>query len=120
MGCVLLAGLPMRSLTVRVANFLPSGTSWTRLLEQGVPASGAVERIARGAGRKGLIGPTTQTAIEIAGHNQGDKVMRIFLQQSMWALGLFICVAGAEATEPTYGGGGAGGGGAGGGAPGRD
>src|SRR3569832_604333 len=102
MGCVLLAGLPMRSLTVRVANFLPSGTSWTRLLEQGVPASGAVERIARGAGRKGLIGPTTQTAIEIAGHNQGDKVMRIFLQQSMWALGLFICVAGAEAAEPTH------------------
>lgn len=28
--------------------------------------------------------------------------MRIFLQQAMWALGVFMCVAGAEAAEPTY------------------
>lgn len=34
----LFSGLPVRSLTVRSAVFLPSGTSWARLLEQGVPA----------------------------------------------------------------------------------
>ena len=34
----LFSGLPVRNLTVRSAVFLPSGTSWARLLEQGVPA----------------------------------------------------------------------------------
>lgn len=36
---VLFAGLPVRNLTARSAVFLPSGTSWARLLEQGVPAA---------------------------------------------------------------------------------
>jgi len=34
----LFSGLPVRNLIVRSAIFLPSGTSWARLLEQGVPA----------------------------------------------------------------------------------
>lgn len=34
----LFSGLPVRNLTVRSAVFLPSGTFWARLLEQGVPA----------------------------------------------------------------------------------
>ena len=34
---MLLAGLPMRNLIVRAANFLPSGTSWTRLLDKACP-----------------------------------------------------------------------------------
>lgn len=34
----LFSGLPVRNLIVRSAIFLPSGTSWAKLLEQGVPA----------------------------------------------------------------------------------
>ncbi|MBS0330341.1 MAG: class I SAM-dependent methyltransferase [Proteobacteria bacterium] len=34
----LFSGLPVRNLTVRSAVFLPSGTSWARLLEQATPA----------------------------------------------------------------------------------
>ncbi|MGE5320442.1 MAG: class I SAM-dependent methyltransferase [Hyphomicrobiaceae bacterium] len=35
----LFSGLPVRKLTVRSAIFLPSGTSWARLLEHGAPAA---------------------------------------------------------------------------------
>ncbi|MBI3431132.1 MAG: class I SAM-dependent methyltransferase [Hydrogenophilales bacterium] len=35
---VLFSGLPVRNLKLRSAVFLPSGTIWARLLEQGVPA----------------------------------------------------------------------------------